>query len=394
VIAVDDWVRLTPLALAHDVVIAQWLPVPTMIRLARSTTVAIYDLYDPVVLENLAVGGNARTRQIALNVRATDLAQEIALLTGDAFICASETQRDLWLGALVTLGRIDRATYLSDPGLKSLVAVAPFGLDLPPPQAPRGALRRLTGASAEDKLILWGGGIWDWLDPCTVIDAVHAMSATRNDLRLIFLGVRHPNPDVPAMAASGRAIHHVDQLGIRDRTVFFNFDWIPHDERGAYFADADVGVSAHLDTIEARFAFRTRLVDHIWAGIRTVATKGEVMAETIAREGVGVTVDYGDVQGWITALTSALDDPVTSSFDENLARLRRTLSWAQTTAPLANMVLASRKSRTARPHDKRVERYFATRLRLAAMHRGRLGLAEHLASEARRFIRSRVGDDR
>jgi glycosyltransferase involved in cell wall biosynthesis len=389
VIGTEDWMSLTRLALQHDAVVAQWLPVLTMVKLARSRTVAIYDLYDPVTFENLALGAEGLSRRMALNIRATDLAQEIALLTGDAFVCASETQRDLWLGALGTLGRLGRRTYLQDPSLQTVVAVVPFGIEDGRPPRPSGALHALAGdAPPGNKIVLWGGGIWDWLDPITVIDAVAELSTRRDDVRLVFLGVKHPNPDIPAMDASQRAIEHADNLGLRDQTVFFNFDWVSYEGRGAYFAGADVGVSAHHNTIEARFAFRTRLVDYLWAGIPTVATCGDAMADAIALAGAGVTVAYGDVDGWVRALDTTLSTGRDDRFEAAVDQLRSKLSWSRAVEPLVQLVGESAKSPTARSRDRRVEQYILTRLRLAAMNRGGLGLVGHLASESRRAIAS------
>ncbi len=40
-----------------------------------------------------------------------------------------------------------------------------------------------------------------------------------------------------------------------DRSVIFLEQWVPYAERGAYLAEADVGVSAHLAGVETHFAF-------------------------------------------------------------------------------------------------------------------------------------------
>ena len=57
------------------------------------------------------------------------LKTETALRTGDAFICASERQRDLWLGALGALGRLDHAEHARDPSFRNLIDVVPFGIE-------------------------------------------------------------------------------------------------------------------------------------------------------------------------------------------------------------------------------------------------------------------------
>src|SRR5207302_841152 len=98
--------------------VAQRVPVPTIRALARSRTRTVYDLYDPVTIENLALDagrplGRAERAYFGLGT----LVQKAVLAHGDAFVCASETQRDLWLGALLVLGRIDHRAYGDDPTL-------------------------------------------------------------------------------------------------------------------------------------------------------------------------------------------------------------------------------------------------------------------------------------
>src|SRR5262249_32184893 len=118
----------------------------------------------------------------------------------DAFVCASEAQRDLWLGALLQLGRVNHERFAADPALRDLIDVVPFGIDHVPPQHDEPVLKGvLPGIGRSDRVPLWPAGIWTWFDPLTVIDAVAQVARTRDDVRLVFLGMQHPNPHVPAM---------------------------------------------------------------------------------------------------------------------------------------------------------------------------------------------------
>lgn len=58
-----------------------------------------------------------------------------ALRWGDFFLCASETDRDSWLGALAAAGRFRASLYDADPKLRRLLDVAPLG-DLGPAGVP------------------------------------------------------------------------------------------------------------------------------------------------------------------------------------------------------------------------------------------------------------------
>ena len=127
-------------------------------------------------------------------------------------------------------------------------------------------------------------------------------------MRLLFLGLAHPSTAVAAMSMAERAQALAVELGLEGRSVFFNRGWVPYEERRSWFAEADVGVSAHLDSLESRLAFRTRLLDHIAAGTPLVVTRGDVLADLVEARGLGRTVDPGDVQGWVTALAELLED--------------------------------------------------------------------------------------
>ncbi|MFN8026225.1 MAG: hypothetical protein U0W40_07700 [Acidimicrobiia bacterium] len=62
-------------------------------------------------------------------------------------------------------------------------------------------------------------------------------------LRLFFLGLKHPNPHVGEMRMAVETRALADELDLTDRFVFFNEDWVAFDDRANYFLDADIGIS-------------------------------------------------------------------------------------------------------------------------------------------------------
>jgi glycosyltransferase involved in cell wall biosynthesis len=296
-----------------DAVVAQHLPVELMHYLARRDTRTIYDLYVPFATENLGLhatqGSRAAYRRLAY--RSGNLLQQAALATGNAFVCASERQRDLWLGGLASIGRLELRHYRSDASLRDLIDVVPFGLELSDAgtTAPPVLKGVVDGIRETDRVLLWGGGIWNWFDPLTVIRAVAEISRRRDDVKLYFLGVKHPNPALEEMAMARAAIDSARELDVLDRFVFFNEGWVSYEQRRDYFAQADLGVSAHYDSVETRFAFRTRFLDHFAAGLPTIATRGDVLADLIGERGLGAVVGFGDVIGWVDAILELLDNP-------------------------------------------------------------------------------------
>ena len=103
-------------------------------------------------------------------------------------------------------------------------------------------------------------------------DAVRRIRKARPDVKAVFLGMRHPNPAIGTMEMAERACGAARELGLEGRSVFF-VDWVPYDERQNYLLEADVGVSLHQPGVEAQFAYRTRVLDYLWAGLPMVLSR-------------------------------------------------------------------------------------------------------------------------
>jgi len=326
---------------AADVVVAQSLPLALIRGLRRAGVRLVFDLYAPELVEAAAklAEDSAADRSRSIRYEEVVAMTRVALLLGDAFLCASERQRDHWLGALAALGRLSPQVYAGDPSLRSLVAIVPFGLDPASSTGGPKAKDVLSGVAPSDRLLLWGGGIWNWFDPLTVIRAVGRLAEARGDVKLLFLGKTHPSDAVGAMSMAAEAEALAEELGLAGRSVIFNDSWVPYDERLAWFAEADLGVSAHLDSLEARLAFRTRLLDHIASGTPLVVTRGDVLAELVESRGMGRVVAPGDVDGWVGAVAELLDDEhaYTTARDAVVAT-QGELSWARSGERLAELI--------------------------------------------------------
>jgi glycosyltransferase involved in cell wall biosynthesis len=302
---------------------------------SRAKAVAV-DIYDPYHLENLEMGGDDREVMRQSGILNT------ALRRGDFFTCASERQRDFWLGSLAALGRVNSYTYAESALLEGLIAVVPFGLPSQPPRRGAQAIKGVVpGISTDDKVVLWGGGVYNWLDPASVIRAVDRLRHRLARLRLVFLGMGHPNPDIPGMRAATEARALASALGLTGSHVFFNEGWAPYEKRADFLLDADVAVSCHLDHLETRYSFRSRVLDYIWAGLPMVLTAGDVLAEEARAAGCAVTPRPGDIRGIEEGLARMLETPPPKSAFSALARSYR---WEAVAQPLVDWCLTPRRA--------------------------------------------------
>jgi glycosyltransferase involved in cell wall biosynthesis len=356
-----------------DVLVAQHLLPWTMRRLANAPVRVIYDLYDPFLVENLGLfaGQETSRRYQDSLLRANALTQEVALATGDAFLCASERQRDLWLGVLGALGRLNQDAYGRDPSFRELIDVVPFGLPAEPPVKREQVLKGVVpGIRPEDRVLVWGGGIWNWFDPLTPIRAVARLAERRDDVKLYFLGIQHPDPESEAMGMDAAALALAQELGVHDRFVFFNHGWVPYERRADFLLEADLGISAHFDTIETRFAFRTRMLDYLWAGLPIVTTRGDVLGELVEERALGRTVDERDVDGWVTAIEELLDDAgERNAASHAIAEVRPGYEWPNVIDRLAGLASARGEMRPSRSAGK-VIRYAWLSLVAGVLKRG------------------------
>jgi hypothetical protein len=132
------------------------------------------------------------------------------------------------------------------------------------------------------------------------------------------------------------------ELGLEGRRVHFHDGWVPYAERGAWLLDADLGVSAHPAHLESRFAFRTRIVDYLWAGLPVVTTGGDALGELVRARGLGRTVAPGDAEAFAAACAQLLDGGAAA--ERAAARtVAEELRWERVVEPLREFCLHGAK---------------------------------------------------
>lgn len=305
--------------------------------LDRTDRRVVVDLYDPFVLENLHYHATEPSRtQESLNRKAVEVTNHLAGL-GDFFICGSERQRDLWLGVLMANGRINPRTFSEDSSLRRLIDVAGIGFPSREPRRSPFLRGRHPAFTEQTPIILWGGGIWNWLDPLTLIQAWPRVLGKFPQARMVFLGTRHPNPNVPEHEMATKAIALAEEISEKDQTIFF-FEWLAYEERESLLTEADIGVTLHPDHIETRFSVRTRVLDYFWASLPVLISAGDVVSEWVRQHGVGKVVPPHDTSAVAQALCDLIEAP-RSSFSPGFEALRKAFNWRTVVKPLLDYCL-------------------------------------------------------
>jgi glycosyltransferase involved in cell wall biosynthesis len=239
------------------------------------------------------------------------------------------------LGLLEANGRINPWNLREDPSLRSLIDVVPFGIPETQPRHTQNVIRSVwTGISQTDRILLWGGGLWPWLDPLTAVRALGSIWQTRQDVRLIFPGTKHPNPSMAQMPTHLEATRReAAKLGLLNKAIFFG-DWIANKDWPNVLIESDIALALHYeDLLETRLAFRTRVLDYTWAGLPMVATRGDATSEIIRNYSLGELVSTGDVEGVTEAILRILDSP-RQEYQQRFEKARKSLTWTQVARPL------------------------------------------------------------
>ncbi len=146
------------------------------------------------------------------------------------------------------------------------------------------------------------------------------------------------------IVAESRAL--AAELGVLDRSVFFNASWVDYRDRHNYLAEAEAGVSTHFAHVETTFSFRTRILDYLWAGLPMVVTAGDHFADLVDAEGLGVVVPPNDVEALTAALDMAMfDEAFRVEAKQNIRRVRERYAWDVVLDPLVEFAESPRRAR-------------------------------------------------
>jgi hypothetical protein len=330
-----DWSTVARAVSEADAILLPGNLLPVFPQLATCGKPLIVETTCPYTFEPLQFHwGRPCEQQTASFIADLEITQKAAS-TGDFFFCGSQRQRDYWLGVLDALGRINPDTYTDDPLLYHLTDVVPLGLPSRRPEHTVPVMKGvMPGIGLTDRVVLWGGGLWQWLDPISLVRAVALVAEKHPNVRLVFPGTRRPNPVVPEMPMLKQTMDLSDRLGLTGKVTFFG-DWVPYERWPNYLLEADLGASLHFDTLETHFAFRTRILDYIWAGLPMIVTGGDATSDLVAFYHVGEVVPPGDDKAVAAAMIRLLDTPnLRETYRDRFERVRPQLTWERICEPI------------------------------------------------------------
>jgi len=282
-------------------------------RARRREQRVIYDLFDPTVLELRELYGSAPNLRQRVHLAAEWWRLSEALMRADLLVCGAAKQREFY----------ERLQTNDAPWIE-----VPFGIN---PEEIRACEK------PRDNIVVWGGGLWEWLDPGTAVDAIARLNRDGLRAKLLFLGRARPNRNLIDRRRDDRLDDLLARGGVH---VSANEEWVPYRERLSWLRSGKIAIMLHRRTAEADYSIRTRLFDAIAAATPVVATAGGFAADLVERERLGVVVPPEDAGAVAEAIRTLLtDDEFFLACVERLERIRPRFAWDIVTRPLVDAIL-------------------------------------------------------
>ena len=333
------WSRESIAALVADyeVVVASYCLGDDSARIAdamRPHQKLVLDAYVPIHVE-MCARRSAHPERELVDFERERRTWEQVLCRGDLFLCASEQQRLYYLGVLGAIGRINPLTYDDDP-----VRIVPYGVHPEEPRAASHPCSDLVDRQDAWKL-LWFGGVYPWFDIAGLLEAVRLLDRI-HPTRLVVVGSRNPfvrNDDFDR--CHDRFLELVRQPEVSP--LVHLVDWVQFHDRGNWYLDADMTILANQPGIENAVAWRTRVVDYLWARVPVATNGGDPIGEELIAAGAAVRIDAADPHRTAATIAAVLRDPqARAAMRERSGVLREKYLWPRAVAPLVEAITATR----------------------------------------------------
>lgn len=295
----------------------------------------VLDCYVPIYVEISARGSdNLKGEYAAFNGEVDRWAA--VLRRGDIYLCANPNQKRYYQGVLSALGRINPATYEDDS-----ILVVPYGIYRDKPVVKSQPITQILGKQKEPdyKKILWFGGIYPWFDLRTLVDATKKINKTV-PAKLVIVGAKNPfNAHPDFVKRYDQFMEYVNSNQENKENIIFQ-DWVEFNSRADWYLDSDLVILINKTGNENELAWRTRLVDYVWADLPILTNGGDPLGEELIAAGAASRLDDLSSDGLAKSMTELLARPKElDRLKKNLAIIRPKYYWDTVTASLYEKII-------------------------------------------------------
>jgi glycosyltransferase involved in cell wall biosynthesis len=240
---------------------------------------------------------------------------KLQLLLSDHFIARSRVARATLVAGLSLVGRLNYLHYDQSARLDHLLSLIPIGFN-------RESLRHAEAAPASLPAVdfVWSGGLWDFYDPVSVIEAIGLLNRDGVPVTIRFMYM--PPPD-QVLEEAKRLTSAARECGVEHLVEFYS-DALPHNERDGVVKSARAGICIGKDGIENYTSIRLRLRDTFLYGLPLVVDSHGATGDLVRALDVGLAVNSEDVDSIASALARMKSDTETyQRFTRNIELVRR-----------------------------------------------------------------------
>ncbi|TAL15314.1 glycosyltransferase family 1 protein [Patescibacteria group bacterium] len=260
------------------------------------------------------------------------------LRRGDLFLCANNAQKDFYEGVLSAVGKINPVTYGDE-----LIKVVPYGIYREKPVAKTKPVDELLHNKKALK-VLWFGGIYPWFDLEKLIAAIGLVSKT-TPCELTVVGAKNPFNTHPDFIKK-----YENLVSFIDRGSYGNIihmvDWVDFKDRADWYLDSDIVLVVNEEGPENKLAWRTRLVDFVWADLPILTNGGDPLGEMLLNANAAIRLNGLSTES-IAHSIQQLGKDKTKAMDlkKNVQLLRGSLFWDIVAQPVVDAIRSSVKSK-------------------------------------------------
>ena len=255
-----------------------------------------------------------------------------ALRRGDILLCANEAQKKFYTGVMAQVGRINPITY----GDEDLIQIVPYGIYREKAVAKNDPVSKLVKNKKAFKL-LWFGGIYPWFDLTNLLEAVKNANKT-TPIELIMVGVKNPFNQHPDFIKRYEEVMDYIKNNNMDEIVHVT-DWVKFEDRAEWYLGSDAVVLINNIGMENTLAWRTRLVDYVWADLPIVTNGGDPMSDILeANKAVYILPDLDAKTIEKEIIKISKDKETLKQVSTNLSKVRRLFYWDKVTENLSKLI--------------------------------------------------------
>ena len=260
-----------------------------------------------------------------------------ALRRGDILLCANEAQKKFYTGVMAQVGRINPITY----GDEDLIQIVPYGIYREKAVAKHDPVSKLVKNKKAFKL-LWFGGIYPWFDLTNLLEAVKNANKT-TPIELIMVGVKNPFNQHPDFIKRYEEVMDYIKNNNMDEIVHIT-DWVKFEDRAEWYLGSDAVVLINNIGMENTLAWRTRLVDYVWADLPIVTNGGDPMSDILeANKAVYILPDLDAKTIEKEIIKISKDKETLKQVSANLSKVRKLFYWDKVTENLSKLIFEGYK---------------------------------------------------